>query len=94
MEDPNVRSAIYDNLRREKIKLVDTKTNQPVYTQQTTMLGQKGDDIDYDNHEDEVGENHDIIKDKDRPTIGQIQSISTEQTKVHLEPKALDEICK
>jgi len=34
------------------------------------MLGQKGDDIDYDNHEDEVGENHDIIKDKDRPTIG------------------------
>ena len=45
MEDPNVRSIIYDNLRREKIKLIDSETKETICAQQTALIGQKGEKI-------------------------------------------------
>jgi hypothetical protein len=44
MDDPNVRSVIYDNLRRDNIKLVHKDSNEPVFRRQTTLLGEKGDE--------------------------------------------------
>ena len=53
MDDPSVRSAIYDNLRRENIKLVHKDSNEPVFRKQTTLLGEKGDDALEEQHEEE-----------------------------------------
>jgi hypothetical protein len=54
MDDPSVRSAIYDNLRRDNIKLVHKDSNEPVFRKQTTLLGEKGDDALDEQHEEDA----------------------------------------
>ena len=51
MDDPQVRGAIYANLRKDNIKLVHRESNEPLFRKQTTLLGEKGDAALAEEHE-------------------------------------------
>ena len=40
-----MRSCIYDNLRKDKIKLVDSQTNEKVFEKEQNLIGERGDHV-------------------------------------------------
>ena len=77
MQDPKVREVIYDNIRKEKIKLVHADSNEPVFRRETTLIGEKGDGA--------VNESHSELEDMN-------PGIEPEETKLQVDQWAYDEV--